>query len=306
MQFGSILLQKKSYYWDSCSKSCVGEICSTNEDCGAPNECCISNKCVDRGCSGCTSNSDCSTGQYCCKKRQWYELSGCSAHCIGKSCNTNDDCGGPDETCNSDHRCTDIRIFQPWVIVVITVSLVVLLIGIGILVVVVWHIKRKQPADATQTRNMPLQNIQHQAGAEIRSQPNARYLNNPTYQRNALPNQPGQNNNVAYPSHSYYPTSVLGSSSQAHIVQSQNSAMQGNENHGFHMNSSPRNNDNQGHQTAISSHQTQPKNEVHHYHNQMSHPVCHTLESQVQDVSPDTHSSGQQTLPQNAPYQSTN
>ena len=154
-----------------CSKSCVGEICSTSEDCGGPNECCISNKCVDRGCSGCTTNSNCSTGQYCCKKRQWYELSECSAHCIGKSCNTNDDCGGPGEVCHS-YICLNGKIsvttgisgsatstgsvkefttkyskcstpLPSWVIAIITICLVVFLIAIGILLAVFFCMKRK-------------------------------------------------------------------------------------------------------------------------------------------------------------------
>ena len=97
-----------SWFWTNtgCSESCVGKICSTDEDCGAPNECCISNKCVDRDCSGCTSNSNCITGHYCCKKRYWYELSECSTHCIGKSCTTSEDCGAPNECCISN-KCVD-------------------------------------------------------------------------------------------------------------------------------------------------------------------------------------------------------
>ena len=63
---------KQPTYWswrdDHCAKTCVGEICRIDRDCGARNECCISGKCVDRGCLGCVNNSNCSTGHYCCKK----------------------------------------------------------------------------------------------------------------------------------------------------------------------------------------------------------------------------------------------
>ena len=138
---------KKNYWGDDCFENCLGDICSTDEDCGPRNTCCISNKCVDRGCSGCTFNSDCSTGQYCCKKRHWYELNECSDHCIGKSCETNDDCGGPGETCNSDHRCTTS--LPHWLTAVVTVSIVLFLTVVVIVLAVYCYTKRKRQANST-------------------------------------------------------------------------------------------------------------------------------------------------------------
>ena len=153
--------KKTGYYgYDSCARSCVSEICSRNEDCGSPNECCISNKCVDRGCSGCTTNSNCSTGQYCCKKRHSYELSECSDHCIGKSCNTNDDCGGPDETCHSDRTCKKVPLLPPWAVAVLKVSLVVLLFAIGVLLAVFWYRRRRRSTDTTHAETLLLHNTQ--------------------------------------------------------------------------------------------------------------------------------------------------
>ena len=265
--------KKKTSFWgDSCAQSCVGEICRIDDDCGAPNECCISNKCVDFGCSGCTTNANCSTGHYCCKKRQWYvgEFSECSAHCVGKSCSRSDDCGGPGETCDSDHRCavnqesnTASKSLPPWLIAVITVSLVVFLIAVGLLLSVFWHVKKKPQVNTIHAGTMPLQNI-HQ-GAEIQNQPNTQFshLNNPT----AFETQLQQcNNSVARQSHNpqRFHNAARGTPNQDPLFQNptknpQN--VQGNENHGFHMNPSP-NYDDQGHHTAMSSFPAQSNNEV--------------------------------------------
>ena len=112
------------------------------------------------------SNANCSTGHYCCKKRQWYvgEFGVCSEHCIGKSCSTSDDCGGPGETCNSYHRCafnqnsnTASNSLPSWMIAVITVSLVVFLITVGLVLAVFWYVKKKRPANATQAGTVPQQ-----------------------------------------------------------------------------------------------------------------------------------------------------
>ena len=180
--------KKKNYWGDGCSESCIGEICSTNEDCGAPDTCCISNKCVDRGCSGCTFNSDCSTGHYCCKKRHWYELNECSDDCIGKSCETNDDCGGPGETCNTDHRCTTS--LPHWLIAVITVSAVLFLTVIVIVLAVFWYLRKRQPANSTRSATVPSQNRE----ARIQNQQSNTQLSAFNYQSQ---NQPQQINSVA-------------------------------------------------------------------------------------------------------------
>ncbi|XP_028399898.1 keratin-associated protein 5-3-like [Dendronephthya gigantea] len=137
---------KRQRYWgDNCAKTCVGELCTTDRDCGARNECCISNKCVDRGCSGCITNSNCSTGHYCCKEGQSYsdKISVCSVNCIGKFCRTTKECGGPGETCGSSNKCavqtskaSSTNSFPPWLIAVLTISLVVFFTAVGVLVAV--------------------------------------------------------------------------------------------------------------------------------------------------------------------------
>ena len=183
--------------WSFCGKTCVGEICRIDSDCGARNECCISGKCVDRGCSGCVNNSDCSAGHYCCKKRQWYtdELSECSGNCIGKSCGTNDDCGGPDETCTSNHECAvEHDTFPPWLIAVLTVSSVSFFVAVGILVAVIWYFQKKRPAITPQRGRVPLQNTQYQVQ---NPQANTSVFTNP----NAYQNQLLHSGNVAHSSH---------------------------------------------------------------------------------------------------------
>ena len=126
--------------------------------------------------------------------------------------------------------------------------------------------KRKRQANTTQAGTMSPDSTQHQAGAEVLSQPNAQsyYLNNPTY-------QPGQTNNVALQPHSYYPkrfeNGAHDSSSQTPVLQSQNQATLLQQN-------------NQGYQSVMSSEPTQLNNEVHHYDNEMHDPVYHALESQ--------------------------
>jgi hypothetical protein len=80
---------------DNCAESCIGKNCDTDDDCGEPNVCCISNKYVDRGCPGCTKNSDCySTAldkHVCCKKTFSFNETLCGDDCIGRqTCNSND------------------------------------------------------------------------------------------------------------------------------------------------------------------------------------------------------------------------
>ena len=186
-----------------CARSCVGKICSTSEDCGPRHECCISNKCVDRGCSGCTTNSNCSTGHYCCKKKEWYEHSECSADCIGKSCGANDDCGGPGEICNSDHRCTTI-LLPPWSIAVIAFSGVALLI-FGILLTVYLRRKRAANASTSGAGHVPLHNTRYQGDSQASNQFSG--VSNPMYPDNASENRPAQTNDVSHrtPHFVYYP-----------------------------------------------------------------------------------------------------
>ena len=172
-------------------------------------------------------------------------------------------------------------------IAVITVSLVVFLIAVGLLLAIFWYVKKKPQVNTIHAGTMPLQNI-HQ-GAEIQNQPNTQFshLNNPT----AFENQLQQcNNNVARKSHNpqRFHNAAQGTPNQDPLFQNptknpQN--VQGNENHGFHMNPSP-NYDDQGHHTAMSSFPAQSNNEV---------TLEATKDTQIQD------SSGQQM--KNAPHQ---
>ncbi|CAB4005250.1 Hypothetical predicted protein [Paramuricea clavata] len=285
--------KKKSSYWgDSCAQSCVGEICRIDDDCGSRNECCISNKCVDRGCSGCTTNANCSSGHYCCKKRQWYvgEFSECSAHCIGKSCSTSNDCGGPGETCDSDNRCAiNQNIALP---------------------------RTASPAlnsntassSNTASNSLPSWLIAVITKQIQNQQPNTQFrsLNNPT----AFQNHPQSGSNVVQQSRnpSHYPQGfqygAQATPNQGLVTQTPaKSSQQGNENHGFHINPSPNHTD-PGHHATVSSYPAQNDNEVHQNHNQLHDLVYHTFKSpeatkdaQFQD------SSGQQIYPQNAPHQ---
>ena len=108
-----------------------------------------------------------------------------------------DNCGGSGETCDSDHRCAvnqNSNSLPSWMIAVITVSLVVFLIAIGLVLAVFWYVKKKRPANATQAGTVPLQNTPYQ-GTEIQNQqPNTQFsgFNNPT----TFQNHPQHGNNV--------------------------------------------------------------------------------------------------------------
>ena len=116
------------------------------------------------------------------------ELSECSESCIGKSCNRSDDCGGPGEICDWSHRCALSRqhkikqsprnsntntkssnSFPPWLIAVLTISLIVFFSAVGIAVAVFWYVKRMRLAKASHAETVFFQNTQSR-GAEIPSQ----------------------------------------------------------------------------------------------------------------------------------------
>ena len=304
--------KKKNYLGDGCSESCLGKICSTNEDCGARNACCISNKCVDRGCSGCTLNSNCSIGQYCCKKRHWYELNECSDHCIGKSCETNDDCGGPGETCNSEYRCTNVtqtvqhnvnkvkHSSNSLLIPLISVSAVLFLAIVVMVLAVFWFVRYRRTANSAQSRTVPLQNSQNQDTRTQNPQLNTQRsgFDNPLYREPLLQNQPQQTSIGAFQSR--YPPShppalqggTQGTPNQGPVIQNptMHSQQQGNSNQGLHTYPPPCY-DYQGNQPVMTlSPSSPPFNEVQHSHNQLHDPVYHTHESQ--DVGQDAVGKG--------------
>ena len=88
------LLTFGSRDWTCTYTSCLNHYCSSDSDCGDPSICCRSNKCVNRGCSGCTNNTDCYTRHVCCKKTFPLNQTVCAANCISETCNSNDDCAG--------------------------------------------------------------------------------------------------------------------------------------------------------------------------------------------------------------------
>ena len=264
--------QSTDWSWrdDHCAKTCVGEMCRIDSDCGAKNECCISGKCVDRGCLGCVNNSDCSTGHYCCRKRHQYELSECSASCIRQSCGANDDCGGPDETCTSNYECAieqsdDTSSFPPWLIAVLTVSLILFFVAVGILVAVVWSFQRRRPANTPQRGSVPLQNTQYQGGQVQNQQANTSGLNNPT----AYQNQLSQSGNVAHPFHN--PSTVYPGRFQngAQATPSQGLAFQNPTQHRY---------ENSEFHPSQTNDQLGSNSEGHHYNNQLHQQFYHTVE----------------------------
>ena len=141
-----------------CLRSCVEETCHSSFDCGGPgeyctrnnicwkpgrscvsdlsckgdSEFCISGNCVTTGCSQCSSNSFCGSSQYCCKRDNYTNV--CRSSCIGEICSEDSDCGGPDETCNTNttkYEKSEGTTLAGWVIAVIVVSAVVLVFVFG-------------------------------------------------------------------------------------------------------------------------------------------------------------------------------
>ena len=97
---------KASYPSNGCVRSsCVGTYCDSDGDCGGKGECCRSNKCTTYGCPECYSNSGCDFGLYCCEHSSYFDHNVCRRSCIGETCNSNSDCGSPDEYCISSKIC---------------------------------------------------------------------------------------------------------------------------------------------------------------------------------------------------------
>ncbi len=112
--------------------SCVGRYCSTDGDCGGVGECCNSNQCVTFGCEECSSNFDCDTSEYCCKHRYIDDHNVCRRSCVGETCHSNSDCGGPGERCNSNNKCEEYNItVLSWSIPVLVVGLLLFAIVVG-------------------------------------------------------------------------------------------------------------------------------------------------------------------------------
>ncbi|CAB4011018.1 Hypothetical predicted protein [Paramuricea clavata] len=106
--FNNVCCGRSWYGGRRCvTDSCVGDSCSTDGDCGGKDECCISNKCTKNGCVECQSNSDCSSSEYCCKHRYHNDHNVCRRSCVGETCHSSLDCGGPTEYCASNKKCRE-------------------------------------------------------------------------------------------------------------------------------------------------------------------------------------------------------
>lgn len=292
---GQYCCKKKTSSGGSCSESCVGAICSIDEDCGGARDvCCISNKCVDRGCSRCSTNSNCSSGQYCCKKREWYELSECSADCIGKSCNADKDCGGPSETCGDDNRCITGVSPPLWMIAVTTVSIVLFLVAVGISLALFWYMKRKPPANGA----VPLLESER-SGFQNQRQGNTQLsdVNTAQHQGITFSNQPYPNSNVSSVAPQSHNPGFLNAThgNPIHVQQNPTRPTQGNENQGFYRNKAQEN------QTAP----TPSNNAVHLYQNPPHNPFYSICESSnvPQSAQYPDGCNDQQMYPPSAPYQ---
>ena len=105
---------KKSFPTDQtlCAEKCHGLDCNNDDDCATNSrECCRDGKCVGGLSSlsclvNCKANSDCHSGQYCCREKNvWIVQDGCSETCIGEECDSDTDCGPPNECCIAG-KCT--------------------------------------------------------------------------------------------------------------------------------------------------------------------------------------------------------
>lgn len=132
---------KKRYSNSVCRHNCIAISCATNSDCGGPNECCRSNICTTLGCgtpNECPSKYDCPYGKYCCKKwHTYYQSSVCRSSCIGQSCDSDSDCGRPNECCDSSKYCTTYNCLNSDDVAKALASWVIGVIVVGVLVVVV-------------------------------------------------------------------------------------------------------------------------------------------------------------------------
>ena len=76
-------------------RSCVGEFCTSDGDCGGKGECCKFNKCTTDNCPECKSHSHCGPFLYCCQHRFSFEHNVCRRSCIGETCHSDSDCAVP-------------------------------------------------------------------------------------------------------------------------------------------------------------------------------------------------------------------
>ena len=157
---GNYCCKKKSvWFWqDRCIKTCVGEDCSSDDDCGPPNECCVAGKCAKDGCP--ESSSDSTHTEQTPKE---YSPS-------------------PPIT---DHIKQNPKESSPsWLIPVIVIAVLLAVVGLFVPVVLWQCYKRKRPSNTTQVNEGSLQNTGCQGTAITNPQPNHQFtgFNNPMQQ----------------------------------------------------------------------------------------------------------------------------
>ena len=106
--------------------SCLGRHCVKDGDCGGKGECCNSqHQCVTFGCPECHSHSHCAPSEYCCKQRFINDHNVCRRSCVGETCHSSSDCGGPREYCDANSRCTksdNSTTFAGWAIAIVVIG----------------------------------------------------------------------------------------------------------------------------------------------------------------------------------------
>ena len=94
---GSYCCKLNWYKHAVCTRSCIGNPCIHDNDCGPSDECCLNDRCLKCG-DSCTSTSDCFSEAICCKGALFGENK-CASKCDEESCILNSDCVLPGTWC---------------------------------------------------------------------------------------------------------------------------------------------------------------------------------------------------------------
>ncbi|XP_028396919.1 keratin-associated protein 5-3-like [Dendronephthya gigantea] len=128
---GSTYCCKRGSYTNVCQSSCVGETCSYDSDCGGPGESCRFYKCKKSSTTTCSSNLGCSGSTYCCKRGIYTNV--CQSSCVGETCYSDSDCGGPGESCRSYKCKKSSTTTASWVVPVIVVGVILFIIVFAVI-----------------------------------------------------------------------------------------------------------------------------------------------------------------------------
>lgn len=86
--------------------NCLGAYCLDASDCIDPKDsCCRSNKCINKGCSGCSKDEDCYEEYVCCKTTFPFAQTVCGVNCLNQPCQWNNDCSGKNNECCRSGKC---------------------------------------------------------------------------------------------------------------------------------------------------------------------------------------------------------